>query len=51
MNLRGRDATRASGTVEQLIRDIEHGKDVKLSNLHAVAAALGLKLHLIEQVA
>jgi len=33
------------------IRDIEQGKDVKVSNLHAIAAALGLKLQLIEQVA
>src|SRR5689334_19338970 len=28
------------------IRDIERGKDVKLSNLQAVARALGLKLEL-----
>src|ERR1700682_364634 len=33
------------------IRDIEQGKDVKLSNLQAVAAALGLTLALVEQVA
>lgn len=33
------------------IRDIEQGNDVKLSNLQAVAAALGLKLELVEQVA
>ena len=32
-------------------RDIEQGKDVKFSNLLAVAAALGLKLELVEQVA
>jgi hypothetical protein len=31
------------------IRDIEQGKDVKLSNLQAVAGALGLKLELIEE--
>ena len=31
------------------IRDIEQGKDVKLSNLHAIATALGLKLELAEQ--
>jgi hypothetical protein len=30
------------------IRDIELGKDVKLSNLQAVAAALGLELELVE---
>jgi ribosome-binding protein aMBF1 (putative translation factor) len=29
------------------IRDIEQGKDVKLSNLQAVAAALGLELELV----
>ena len=33
------------------IRDIELGKDVKLSDLQAVAAALGLQLELVEQVA
>lgn len=31
------------------IRDIEHGKDVKLSNLQTVASALGLRLELVEQ--
>jgi len=31
------------------IRDIEQGKDVKLSNLQAVAGALGLTLELAEQ--
>jgi hypothetical protein len=30
------------------IRDIEQGKDVKLSNLQAVATALGLELELVE---
>jgi hypothetical protein len=30
------------------IRDIEQGKDVKLSNIQAVAAALGLELELVE---
>ncbi len=30
------------------IRDIEQGKDVKLSNVQAVAAALGLELELVE---
>jgi DNA-binding XRE family transcriptional regulator len=33
------------------IRDIEQGKDVHVSNLQAVANALGLKLELVEQVA
>ncbi|HQU44517.1 MAG: hypothetical protein B7Z74_06645 [Deltaproteobacteria bacterium 21-66-5] len=33
------------------IRDIEQGKDVKLSDLQRVAAALGLKLELVEQLA
>ncbi|MFO7904741.1 MAG: helix-turn-helix domain-containing protein [Pirellulaceae bacterium] len=31
------------------IRDIEQGKDVHVSNLQAVANALGLKLELVEQ--
>lgn len=30
------------------IRDLELGKDVKLSNLQAVAAALGMELELVE---
>ncbi len=33
------------------IRDVEQGKDVKFSDLQAIAAALGLKLELVEQVA
>ncbi len=33
-----------------LIRDIEKGKDVKLSSLEAVASALGLKLELVNSV-
>ncbi len=33
------------------IRDIEVGKDVKLSDLQSVATALGLQLELVEQVA
>lgn len=33
------------------IRDIEQGKDVKLSNLQAVAKALGLELELVEVAA
>ena len=33
------------------IRDIEQGKDVKLSNLRYVASALGLQVELVEQVA
>jgi hypothetical protein len=31
------------------IRDIEQGKDVKLSNLQSVAAILNLELELVEQ--
>jgi DNA-binding XRE family transcriptional regulator len=43
---------KAAGIPNQAtIRDIEQGKDVKFSNLQAVAAALGLKLDLVEQVA
>ena len=33
------------------IRDIEQGKDVKLSDLERIASALGLKLELVEQLA
>lgn len=43
---------KAAGIPNQAtIRDIEQGKDVKFSNLEAVAKALGLKLELVEQVA
>lgn len=42
---------KAAGIPNQAtIRDIEQGKDVKFSNLQAVAAALGLELDLVEQV-
>lgn len=41
-------AQRASIPNQATIRDIEQGKDVKLSNLQAVAAALGLELDLVE---
>jgi DNA-binding XRE family transcriptional regulator len=41
---------KAAGIPNQAtIRDIEQGKDVKFSNLQAVAAALGLKVELVEQ--
>jgi len=30
------------------VRDIEYGRDVKLSNLQAVARALGLKIELVD---
>ncbi len=30
------------------VRDIEYGRDAKLSNIEAVAKALGLKLELVE---
>jgi hypothetical protein len=43
---------KAAGIPNQAtIRDIEQGKDVKFSSLQAVAAALGLTLELVEQVA
>jgi hypothetical protein len=43
---------KAAGIPNQAtIRDIEQGKDVKFSNLQAVADALGLELDLIEKVA
>jgi hypothetical protein len=41
-------AQRAAIPNQATIRDIEQGKDVKLSNLQAVAAALGLELELVE---
>jgi DNA-binding XRE family transcriptional regulator len=43
---------KAAGIPNQAtIRHIEQGKDVKLSSLQSVAAVLGLKLELTEQVA
>jgi transcriptional regulator with XRE-family HTH domain len=33
------------------IRDLEAGRDVKLSNVQAIAAALGLKIELVEETA
>jgi len=33
------------------LRDIEQGRDVKLSSLQAVAKVLGLKFELVEQIA
>jgi DNA-binding XRE family transcriptional regulator len=43
---------KAAGVPNQAtIRDIEQGRDVKFSSLEAVAAALGLTLELVEQVA
>jgi len=44
-------ATLAGISDQATIRDIEQGKDVKVSDLEGVAGALGLKLELIEQVA
>lgn len=43
-------AKRAGIANQATVRDMERGKDVKLSNLLAVARALGLKLELVEQV-
>ena len=40
-------AQRAGVPNQATIRDIEQGKDVKLSNLRAVAQALGLELELV----
>jgi DNA-binding XRE family transcriptional regulator len=42
-------AKKAGVPNQATVRDIEQGKDVKLSNLEAVAAALGLQLELVEQ--
>jgi len=41
-------AQRAGIPNQGTIRDIEQGKDVKVSNLQAVAGALGLELELVE---
>ena len=41
---------KAAGIPNQAtIRDIEQGKDVKLSSLQSVAAILGLKLEVVEE--
>jgi len=40
-------AQRAGVPNQATIRDIEQGKDVKVSNLRAVAQALGLELELV----
>lgn len=40
-------AQRAGIPNQATIRDIEQGKDVRMSNLHAVAEALGLELELV----
>jgi DNA-binding XRE family transcriptional regulator len=40
---------KAAGIANQaIIRDIEQGKDIKLSDLQSIAAALGMQLELIE---
>jgi ribosome-binding protein aMBF1 (putative translation factor) len=44
-------AQRAGIPNQATIRDIEQGKDVKLSNLQAVAHALGLELELVRAAA
>ena len=44
-------AQRAGIPNQATIRDIEQGKDVKLSNLQAVAHALGLELELVSAAA
>jgi hypothetical protein len=44
-------AKRAGISNQGAIRDLEQGKDIKVSDLECVAAALGLKLELVEQTA
>jgi hypothetical protein len=44
-------AQRAGVPNQATIRDIEQGKDVKVSNLRAVAQALGLELELVPAAA
>jgi ribosome-binding protein aMBF1 (putative translation factor) len=41
-------ARRAGNVNPGTVRDIEYGRDVKLSDLQAVARALGLKLELVQ---
>jgi hypothetical protein len=41
-------AKRAGIPDQAAIRDLEQGKDVKLSDLESVAAALGLKVELLD---
>ena len=41
-------AEKASISDPSIIRDIEYGREVTLSNIEAVAAALGLKLELVQ---
>jgi ribosome-binding protein aMBF1 (putative translation factor) len=42
-------AERAGLSSANVVRDIEYGREVTLSNIESVAAALGLKLELVEQ--
>lgn len=42
-------AERAGLPDPSTIRDIEYGRDAPLSNLEAIATALGLKLELVEE--
>ena len=44
-------AKKAGVPNQSTVRDIEVGKDVRLSNIEAVAAALGLHLELVAQEA
>lgn len=43
-------AKKASVPNSTTVRAIEYGRDAKLSNVQAIAAALGLKLELVQQV-
>ncbi len=42
-------AAKAGLKSDNVVRDIEYGREVTLSNIEAVAAALGLRLELVEQ--
>lgn len=42
-------AEKAGIASANIVRDIEYGREVTLANIEAVAAALGLKLELVEQ--
>jgi ribosome-binding protein aMBF1 (putative translation factor) len=41
-------AEKAGGLNTNVVRDVEYGREVTLANIEAIAAALGLKLELVE---
>lgn len=45
---RAAEKTPCAGPESSTVRDIEYGRDTKLSSVQAVAEALGLRLELVE---